>query len=171
MPGLGSGIVGGVLTAAIQLLYLPNIAIASISYLTGIGFSFGAGSFINGTHITLGQVPALPFVAALPTSTHPVLHYAPIAWLLLFILLFIFISRDGGSLAHVTGYWIVQGVRIFIAVALLAYLSSGELLRENLNPVGVIWWKFSAVLGVAFISAAILTLYLPALIRKAVNRG
>ena len=168
---LGSGIVGGVLTAAIQLLYLPNIAIASISYLTGIGFSFGAGSFINGTHITLGQVPALPFVAALPTSTHPALHYAPISWLLLFILLFIFISRDGGSLAHITGYWIVQGVRIFIAVALLAYLSAGELLRENLNPVGVIWWKFSAVLGVAFISAAILTLYLPALIRKAVNRG
>ena len=168
---LGSGMVGGVLTTAIQLLYLPNIALASISYLTGIGFSFGAGSVVSGTHLTLGQVPALPFVAALPTSTHPALHYATSAWLCVFILLFIFIAREGGSLAHLTGYWIIQGVRIFIAVALFAYLSAGELVRHNLDPVGVIWWKFSATLGVTFIIAALLTLYLPALIRKVVNRG
>jgi hypothetical protein len=168
---LGSGIVGGVLTAAIQLLYLPNIALASISYLTGIGFSFGAGSVVSGTQITLGQVPALPFVAGLPTSTHPALQYATITWLFIFILLFLFIAREGGSLAHLTGYWIVQGVRIFIAVALFAYLSAGELFRHSFDPVGVIWWKFSAFLGIAFLIAAVLTLYLPALLRKVVKRG
>ena len=167
---LGSGIVGGVLTTAIQLLYLPNIALASISYLTGIGFSFGAGSVVTGTQITLGQVPALPFVAALPTSTHPALHYAISAWLFVFILLFIFIAREGGTLAHVTGYWITQGVRIFLVVTLVAFLSQGELLRKNLNPVGVNWWKFSVNLGVTFVVASALVLYVPALVRKMVHR-
>ena len=118
-----------------------------------------------------GQSQHSPFVAALPTSTHSALHYAPAVWLLLFVILFIFITREGGSLAHLTGYWIVQGVRIFVAVSLFAYLSAGELMRSNLNPVGVIWWKFSAILGVAFVAAAVLTLYLPALVRKVVNRG
>ena len=167
---LGSGIVGGVLTAAIQLLYLPNIALASISYLTGIGFSFGAGSLINGTHLTLGQVPALPFVSALPTTTHPALHYAVVTWAILFVLLFIFIAREGGTQAHLTRYWISQGVRIFIVVTLVAFLSQGELLRKSLNPVGVNWWKFSVNLGVTFVLASVLVLYIPAVMRKVIHR-
>ena len=39
---LGAGSIGGISLVLLQLLYLPNIALAAISYLTGIGFSFGA---------------------------------------------------------------------------------------------------------------------------------
>ena len=167
---LGSGIVGGVLTAALQIFYLPNIALASISYLTGIGFHFGSGSIINGAQVIVGQVPALPFISALPTSVHPNLHYAVFAWFLLFIILFIFIARDGGSLGDLTRRWIIQGIRIFVVIVLFAFLSQGELLRASLNPVGVIWSKFTLVLGVCFATAAIVTLYVPALIRTVVHR-
>jgi hypothetical protein len=167
---LGSGIVGGVLTTALQLLYLPNIALAAISYTTGIGFSFGQGSLINGTHITIGQVPALPFVSALPTTTHPALHYAVVGWFLLFVLLFIFIMREGGTLGHLTGRWITQGARLFIVITVFAYLSAGELLRSALNPVGVNWWKFTLNLAVSFVAASIFALYMPALIRKVAHR-
>jgi hypothetical protein len=125
---------------------------------------------INGAHVILGQVPALPFVSALPTSTHPNLHYAVLAWFLLFVILFLFITRGGGSLGDLTRRWIIQGIRIFIVITLITFLSQGELLRANLNPVGVIWSKFTLDLGICFVTAAILTLYLPALLRKLVHR-
>jgi hypothetical protein len=167
---LGSGIVGGALLTFLQVLYLPNIALATLSYLTGIGFSFGSHTTVNAMHVVTGQVPALPFAVALPTGLHHELRYAPIFWLLLFILLFIFIQRTPKSALGLTRYSISQGLRIFLFVAVIAYFSSGELLTPTLNPLGVFWGRFLAFLVAAFGCAAVLALYLPSLVRRLVNR-
>lgn len=167
---LGSGVVGGVLVTLLQILYLPNIALATLSYLTGIGFSFGAHTTINGLHVATGPVPALPFVVGLPTGLHHELKYAVAFWLLLFILLCIFMQRTSKNILALTREAISQGLRIFLLIAAFAYLSSGELLTPVLNPVGVIWLHLLAYLAMAFGSAALLALYLPALVRTLVNR-
>ncbi|MEJ0014241.1 MAG: DUF6350 family protein [Actinomycetota bacterium] len=168
---IAPGAVGGVLFTLIQLLYLPNIALAALSYFTGIGFSLGSHSMINGHQVTLGQVPALPITAALPTGVHKELIYGLVFWLLFFILLFLLIRLESTSVLKRTTYTFVQGVRIFIALGVIAYLSSGELFSSGLNPVGIIWWRFLAYLALAFAVASIVVLYIPALFKKAVHHG
>ena len=168
---IAPGAVGGTLFTLLQLLYLPNIALASLSYLTGIGFSFGAHSIINGHQIILTQVPALPITAALPTGEHPGLTYAVAFWFLFFVVLFLLIRRESNSILRLTRYSILQGLRIFIALAVITYLSAGELFVEGLNPVGIIWWHFLEYMGVAFLCAAMIVLYIPALLKKVVTRG
>ena len=168
---LGGGIVGGTLMTLLQLLYLPNIALATLSYLTGIGFAFGSHSTINATQVTIGQVPALPFISALPTGIHKELNYAIGFWGLFFIVIFIFMQRGENSMLRLTRIFISQGIRFFIVIAAVAYLSAGELLTSNLNPVGVIWWRFISYLAVAFISASVVALYIPAILRKVIQRG
>ncbi len=168
---LGTGVVGGILMTLVQLLYLPNIAIAAIAYLTGVGFSFGAHSAIDGAHITIGQVPALPFVAALPTGIHKELKFGIIFWVALFVVLFTFSRLRGASFFDLTRNLIAQGARLFIAITAIAYLSAGELFTSALNPVGVIWWHLLENLAIAFAFAALLALYLPATVRLVVRRG
>ena len=167
---LGSGVVGGILLTLLQILYLPNIALATLSYLTGIGFSFGSNTTINAMQVATGQVPALPFAVALPTGPHHELKYAVIFWVLQFILLFIFIQRTPKSLIRLTRYLISQGLLTFLFVAAMAYFSAGELLTPALNPMGVLWGRFLTSLAVAFGCAAILAIYLPLLVRRLVHR-
>ena len=167
---LGSGIVGGVLTTLLQLLYLPNFALAALAYITGIGFNFGATSFSHGSLTGLGQIPALPFLTALPTTSHPELKYAVVAWFVLFALLMIFILREGIAILARTQILISQGARIFIVIAAIAYLSAGELLSSNLNPVGVRWLHLLAYLAAAFGASTLLALYLPIGITRWVRR-
>jgi len=158
---LGSGIVGGVLTTLLQILYLPNIALAALAYITGIGFNFGASTFSHGSLSGLGQIPALPFLTGLPTTIHPELKYAVVAWFVLFALLMIFILREGAATLVRTQILISQGARLFIVIAAISYLSAGELLSSNLNPVGVRWLHLLTYVAASFGAATVLALYLP----------
>ena len=168
---LSGGVVGGILLTLLQLLYLPNIALATLSYLTGIGFSFGSHSTINASHVVLGQVPALPFVSALPTGIHKELSYTVGLWGLFFILIFVFTRRGEKSILRLTRIATSQGIKFFLVVAAVSYFSAGELLTSNLNPVGVIWWRFVAYLAATFFCAAIVVLYIPALVRRVLHHG
>ena len=168
---LAPGIVGGILFAALQLLYLPNFALAALSYITGIGFSFGPHSVINGSQVKIGQIPALPFAPALPTSVHRELIYATAFWLLFFIAVFLFVRRASGSIFYQTRDALNQGIRFFIVLAAFTYLSAGELLTSNLNPLGVIWWRFIAILGLAYLAGSVLVLFIPAIAQKVRHRG
>ncbi len=168
---LSSGVVGGVLLTLLQILYLPNIAMAALSYLTGIGFSFGPQVQINALHGSTGQVPALPFAVALPTGVHHDLKYAISFWVLLFILVFLFMQIRARTLLNLTRITIVQGLRIFLYLALLSYLSAGQLLTSTLYPVGVIWWRLLVYLAIAYACAALLALFIPALTRRLLHRA
>jgi hypothetical protein len=166
---ISPGAVGGTIFTALQLLYLPNMALATLSYFTGSGFSFGAHSVVNAHQVILGQIPAIPVLAALPTGIHKDLVYGRALWPLFFLLVFLLIRRESLSFFRSSKYAVEQGVRFFIVLGALAYLSAGELLTSALNPVGVIWWKFLEYLGVAFFAAYIVVLFLPSLFRREKN--
>ena len=167
---LRSGVVGGVLITLLQLLYLPNIALSTISYLTGIGFYFGAHPLIGVTHASSGQIPALPFTVALPTGVHHILKYGIGIWVLLFVIVFIFMQQRNKRIIKLTRDTLLQGLRLFIFLALVAYLSAGELLTSSLNPIGILWWRFLLYLAAAYASASLIALYIPALGRRLFHR-
>ncbi|MEO3808847.1 DUF6350 family protein [Sphaerisporangium sp. B11E5] len=72
---LAPGVVGGVLLLLLQVLYLPNLVIWGLAYLSGPGFMIGTGTLVAPTGVQLGSVPALPVLGALPEpgTTSPAL--------------------------------------------------------------------------------------------------
>lgn len=74
LGGAGAGALG---LLGLGVLLLPNAAGAVLGLAAGPGFSVGSGTFVSVHGVTLGQVPALPLLAALPdTQAVPLLAFA-----------------------------------------------------------------------------------------------
>jgi hypothetical protein len=74
LGGAGAGAVG---LLGLGLLLLPNAAAAVLGLAAGPGFSVGAATVVSVHGVTLGAVPALPLLAALPdTQAVPLLAFA-----------------------------------------------------------------------------------------------
>ncbi|HET6153937.1 MAG TPA: DUF6350 family protein [Marmoricola sp.] len=50
----------------VMALLAPNVALFGSTYLLGPGFAVGVGTSVSPSAVTLGAVPAVPFLAALP---------------------------------------------------------------------------------------------------------
>jgi hypothetical protein len=61
-----AGVLGGIGITIGQLAFLPNIVIWCTSWLIGPGFAIGSGSTISPLGTTLGPIPAIPLLGALP---------------------------------------------------------------------------------------------------------
>jgi len=165
------GIVGGLLFLIIQVLYIPNAAFIGLSYLTGIGFKLGSGTTISAGHFTLHGIPAIPLFAALPTGRHPLLQFGLLALILFALTALLPIVREN-TLFKSRQFFAVRTLLVMLViVTVFAYLSSGELLTSEMNPVGVTWWHITAYLAAAFAFALLLTVYLPAGVKRVTKRG
>ena len=143
------GIFGGITFLLIQMLYLPNFAIASLSYLTGVGFSLGSGTLISPFTHRLEEIPAIPLLGALPLRSH--------IWSISGAILVIAL---GFVVARIAPRYTSTSIRDFLlsfhfALALVAiaigFIATGELLSSSLSSVGPLWWQFA--LAVTFESA------------------
>ena len=161
------GIMGGLLFTLLQLLYLPNIALAGISYLFGTGFSLGLGTHISPTNIDVSSLPAIPILGALPTSEHPLLLLSLIAALLIVLLNQLAIFRSYDSFKVRQNQIIASVIPPILLLIPISYFASGKLLTHDMSPVGIAWWYLSAVfMGVQLITVVI-GLYIPKLIKVA----
>ena len=151
---LQPGIFGGVLLLILNILYLPNAAIALASYFSGTGLAVGAGTIVSPWWHELGQIPALPLLGILPVNRQP-----------LALLGIAFFIAVGVLLAYLaSGFELGSYIQTFIFVAigltLLAYLGSGSLITAEMGSVGVSIWKFSlsviAEIGIGFIAASLI---------------
>jgi hypothetical protein len=149
---LQPGIFGGALLLLLNLLYLPNAAIALASYVAGSGFAVGAGTLISPWWLHSDQLPVFPLLGILPTHRHP-----------LFIASALFFVAIGALLAYWTlesGIQLLLQTAVFLSVfiVLTAYLSSGSLMTDEMGAFGVSIWKFglTAILEIA-IGAALTT--------------
>ncbi len=138
---LAPGIFGSLLLLFLNLLYLPNAAIAALSYVSGAGFAVGADTHLSPITQDIGQIPALPLLAGLPVNSNK--------WLLLFSIVII-------ALGALLGYWTIslqertswQSFFILIVIlALLAYLASGSLITQAMGAMGVSIWQFILAVG------------------------
>jgi hypothetical protein len=165
------GILGGLLLLLLQLLYLPNIIFACLSYVLGSGFSLGSGTDLTPFVFNLREIPAIPVLAALPNNKSPWLILLTLitsiyAWINIYL-----INKqkiDAKSKMQIT-------VRFFIISTftpmIFAYISSGSLLSENMSPVGVNPVRIGAVFAIQIFIVLILMKYLPQLLKKKQGKG
>lgn len=138
---LAPGIFGSLLLLVLNLLYLPNVALAALSYVSGAGFAVGSGTHLSPFTQDIGEIPALPLLAALPVNSNK--------W---FALLSIVIIALGALL----GYWTISLQErtswqsffiVMVMLVLLAYFASGSLITQAMGAVGVSIWQFILAIG------------------------
>lgn len=158
------GVVGGIALLALGLACVPNGAIWGAAWLSGPGFAFGVGTGASPFGTTLGAVPALPLLAALPSGDAPALAVAallvPVAGGVLAGVLVGRRQRCGPRRA--AGEAALVGVAVGLAMAALAYLSGGPLGEGRLADVGPSPWQVGL--------AVLLEIGLPAAAAAAVVR-
>jgi hypothetical protein len=66
--GMHAGVLGGVAVTVGQLAFLPNLVIWAASWLVGPGFAIGTGSSVGPLGTSLGPIPAVPILGALPSG-------------------------------------------------------------------------------------------------------
>jgi hypothetical protein len=149
---LNPGVVGAVLLLLAQLAYLPNAVLWAIAYMLGPGFAVGAGTVAAPTGSVLGQLPAFPLFAALPTGTH---GSGP-GWLAAAMLAFPYLAGVVGGLvaarlaptavleaAPVRGF--CCGVQTGIVLGLGSAFAGGPLGDGRMAAVGPSAWQVALV--------------------------
>uniref|UniRef100_UPI00064C3456 cell division protein PerM n=1 Tax=Nocardiopsis sp. RV163 TaxID=1661388 RepID=UPI00064C3456 len=146
---LGPGLVGGALLIVVQLAYLPNAVVFALCYALGPGFAVGAGTVVAPTGVSVGALPMLPMLAALPSN-----GAAPVASLLALAVPFV-AGAVGGVLtqrsapdvvSEAAPLWgFVCGVTTGLLCAALAATAGGPLGDERLSEVGPSAWQVGLV--------------------------
>jgi len=162
---LQPGWLGGILFLLLNILYLPNAMVATLSYLAGPGFAVGAHTLLSPLTHTISEIPALPILAALPTGRHPMVLLCALIFLI-----------AGAVLYHWT---ITQNFRvtvqsyvaILLGVGLISFLSSGALLTNAMSTVGVSSWKLTAAIGVELGAGVLLAFVVPRILGGVRGRG
>ncbi len=139
LGGAGAGALG---LLGLGVLLLPNAAGAVLGLAAGPGFSVGSGTLVSVHGVTLGQVPALPLLAALPdTQAVPLLAFASQAVPVLVGLVAgwtvarRFAASDGGSVvAGLVG--MLAGVLTGLVCGVLVWAAGGSLGNGALAHVG-----------------------------------
>jgi len=160
------GIFGGLAFLAVQILYLPNFAIAALSYLAGGGVVIGNGSWLNPFVHRIDEIPAIPLLGGLPVHPHPYL----ILLMLLFVAIGFLIARYGEGIysdrVEQQRFYLATLGFIVVLTLFIARASSGELLSSNLSSVGPQWWLMPIMLTLEIALGIALRIYLPILINK-----
>lgn len=140
---ISPGIFGGVALIAIQILYLPNMVVATLGYISGSGAHIGSGSIIHPFLFELDQLPALPLLGALPRGSFPwAIAGAFVVIAFGFIIHRRLLVRFGSDLTSA-----ISLAAFFVFSLLIAVSASGQLITDVLGEVGPSWWRFPLVLS------------------------
>jgi len=140
---ISPGIFGGVALIAIQILYLPNMVVATLGYISGSGAHIGRDSIIHPFIFELDQLPALPLLGALPRGSFPWAIFGALVVIALgFVIHRKLLARFGSDLTS-----LIALASFFALSLLLALSASGQLITDVLGEVGPSWWRFPLVLA------------------------
>lgn len=139
---LEPGILGGLLLLILNVLYLPNAAVAGIGYFAGVGFGVGHGTIVSPLSYRVPEIPALPILGALPTEKF--------AWALISVLIFVVagVALTSWTLNQRPEVLWQTFTLVLIAIAIISWAASGSLMTETLSAVGVSIWKVTLAIGV-----------------------
>ena len=167
VTGLGGASAGAAGQVGLSLLLLPNATAAVLGLAAGPGFLVGAGTFVSTGSVTLGSVPALPLMAALPdTQAVPLLAFLAQALpVVAGLVTGLVVGRrlgdaDGGVLT--AALWgVVAGVGVGVLCGLWVLVAAGRLGDAGLAEVGApalaTGLAIAAQAGIAAAPAAALT--------------
>lgn len=160
------GIFGGLAFLAIQILYLPNFAVAALSYIAGSGVVIGSGSWLNPFVHRIDEIPAIPLLGGLPIHPHPYLAILIVALMSLGAFIAMYGSKKYSDPTELKRF-LISTIGFVTALTLIfARASSGELLSSNLSSVGPQWWLMPILIGCELGVGAALFIFLPIVITK-----
>ena len=160
------GIFGGLAFLAIQILYLPNFAVAALSYVAGSGVVIGSGSWLNPFVHRIDEIPAIPLLGGLPIHPHPYLAILIVALMSLGAFIAKYGSKKYSDPTELKRF-LISTIGFVTALTLIfARASSGELLSSNLSSVGPQWWLMPILIGCESGVGAALFIFLPIVITK-----
>jgi hypothetical protein len=148
-----AGVLGGIALTVGQLAFLPDLVIWAASWLVGPGFAIGTGSAVTPFGTSLGPLPAVPVLGALP-SAHE------LGWgflgLLVPVLAAFFVAvvvrrrlvtqlDDSNRLPWLLLAGLIAGVAGGVLLGLLAWASAGSAGPGRLADVGPSPWLVGAV--------------------------
>lgn len=165
------GWVGGILFLILQLLYLPNMALATISYIFGLGFSMGANTQIDPFHFKLSALPAIPLLGALPTGKNALFALGVILLVLLLALVQIYEITRRQTLKAKQVAVISKFAPAILILTLLTFLTGGSFITKDMSPVGLTWWKLPVEVIVVQILLLVFGLYLPHFLKFLLHRS
>jgi Family of unknown function (DUF6350) len=142
ITGLGGASAGAAGQVGLSLLLLPNAVAAVMGLAAGPGFLVGAGTFVSVGGVTLGRVPALALMAALPdTQAVPLLAFvSQVLPAISGLVAGLVVGRrlgdgDGGALT--AALWgVVAGVGVGVLSGLWVLVAAGRLGDAGLAEVG-----------------------------------
>ncbi|QAB17279.1 hypothetical protein Leucomu_04475 [Leucobacter muris] len=142
--GLHLDPLGSTLVFLVQLALLPVALIWGAAWVTGAGFSVGAGSSATPFEALLGPLPALPLFGAIPQGWGGLGALAPAALVLVGVAVGVLFARRpqqrraSWTAALVTP--VLAAALVGLAVAALCGLASGSLGPGRLETVGADPW-------------------------------
>ena len=160
------GIFGGLAFLAIQILYLPNFAVAALSYVAGSGVVIGSGSWLNPFVHRIDEIPAIPLLGGLPIHPHPYLAILIVALMSLGAFIAKYGSKKYSDRIELKRFLISTIGFATVLTLIFARASSGELLSSNLSSVGPQWWLMPILIGCELGLGAALFIFLPIVITK-----
>ena len=160
------GIFGGLAFLAIQILYLPNFAVAALSYVAGSGVVIGSGSWLNPFVHRIDEIPAIPLLGGLPIHPHPYLAILIVALMSLGAFIAKYGSKKYSDRIELKRFLISTIGFATVLTLIFARASSGELLSSNLSSVGPQWWLMPILIGCELGVGAALFIFVPIVITK-----
>jgi len=164
--GLHTEVLGGIALTIGELAFLPNVVIWAASWFVGPGFALGAGSAVSPLGTSLGPIPAVPLLGALPTGAYDY-GFAGLLVPVVFAFLVAVFARasvsaflgDGTVMVTRGRRWALllgasggMGVVAGSVLGVLAWASAGAAGPGRLAEVGPNpWW----VAGLAFLEVGI----------------
>jgi len=142
--GVQSGVMGGAAITVAQLAFIPNLVVWGAAWFIGPGFAIGTGSAVGPLGTTLGPIPAVPLLGALPSGD---LAYGFVGLLVPVLAGFAaaLLVRPRLVRAGLTGRgWLIGtgvglGVAGGVVLGALAWLASGSAGPGRLVDVGAPW--------------------------------
>lgn len=149
-------VLGAVVLTVGQLALIPNLVIYGAAWLTGVGFSIGAGSLISPLGSQVGPLPAIPILGALPVGQ---LEFGMISIAVVLLAAFIATlairkSADEIRFEFAKSWTAALSLGLSIAfvtasqMGLLALIASGSAGPGRLSQVGVSPWVLALVVFV-----------------------
>jgi hypothetical protein len=149
-------VLGAVVLTIGQMAFIPNLIIYGAAWLTGVGFSIGAGSLISPLGSQVGPLPAIPILGALPVGQ---LEFGMISIAVVLLAAFVATllirkSADEIRFEFATAWSAAISLGLSIAfvtasqMGLLALMASGSAGPGRLSQVGVSPWLVALVVFV-----------------------
>lgn len=125
----------------LSVLLLPNAALYAVAVLLGPGFAVGAGTTVSAFAVTLGLVPGLPLIAALPDR--PAVPLGALLGLavplLCGLIVGVVVARrldDDLSPLHAAGWAMAAGLLLAAGIGLAQWLAGGALGDGGMASIG-----------------------------------